>query len=65
MPTPKLHFVLPYRAAEEDRDQLDNEFWGRVAEVIVPLAYWAVVAGAATAFLGAVVLWGVLIAQAA
>ena len=65
MPRAHPKLVLAYRPADADRAQLENEYWGRVADVLVPVAYWTALAGIAAAFLGAVVLWGVLIAQAA
>jgi hypothetical protein len=64
MPAHRPTVILQYRAAAEDHVDLKNEFWGSVADVLVPVAYWTVVTGVVAVFLGAVVLWGVLIAQA-
>lgn len=57
--------VLPYRDAAEDRRAAVNEGWERLADVIVPVAFWSAFALVVAVFLGAVVLWGVLISLAA
>ena len=57
--------VLPYRDRSEDRRVGEEEFWGGVADVIVPVAYWGLLAAVTAAFVGAVVLWGVLISLVA
>jgi hypothetical protein len=56
--------VLPYRSPDDARRDAREELWGRVADVLVPVAYWVFVAVVVGAFLGAVVLWGMLISVA-
>ena len=57
--------LLDYRNVVEDRRALDEQCWERVADVIVPVAFWGFFGVIVAAFLGAVVLWGVLISLAA
>ena len=57
--------VLHYRNAVEDRLSVKDEFWERLADVLVPLVVWGFFVALVFVCVGAVVLWGVLISQAA
>ena len=54
--------ILEYGLAADARPNANEELWARVAHVLVPVAYWGFLAAVGGVFVGALVLWGMLIA---
>jgi hypothetical protein len=59
------NFVLAYQCPDDTRRDETERFWGGVADVLAFSIVWGAVGTLIVALLGAVVLWGVLIANAA
>jgi hypothetical protein len=61
----RSNFVLAYQGADEQRRQDKELFWTGLADVLAYSVVWGAVGALAAGLLGAVLLWGVLLANAA
>ena len=59
------NLILAYQGAEDSRRETGERFWGGVVEVLAYSVVWGVVVAVVAALLGSVLLWGVLLANAA
>ena len=57
--------VLEYRDGSKDRSEIRVAAWERVADGIIYAAVWGSVGTLVLVFLGALLLWGMLVAVAA
>lgn len=58
-------YILAYQVVEDARRETNERFWGSLAEVLAYSVVWGMVVAAVAALLGSVLLWGVLLANAA
>ena len=61
----RSNFVLAYQGAEDRRREGKELFWTGLADVLAYSVVWGAVGALAAGLFGAVLLWGVLIANAA
>jgi len=65
MRTSPSNLVLAYQRADDAHREVRERFWGGFTDVVACFVVWGVVGTLVVALLGSIVLWGVLIANAA
>ena len=63
--TSPSNLVLAYQRADDAQREVRDRFWGSLGDAAAYLVVWGVVGTLVAALLGSVVLWGILIANAA
>ena len=62
---PSTNLVLAYQGAADQRREDRELFWAGLADVVAYSVVWGAVGALVAGLLGAVLLWGVLLANAA